>query len=152
MHTLSADFSKPQAVLCNLFFSYRRDNSFWWSPCSQCKIFQHSVLCFQALYMCSNSKLGRKFHLLFVPFAIFFGLNNLQAIDYICFILLNIILDVNLTVYWCKQCTITYLLLTSKEKKKFNLCWNNKRLFREKEKGKTWDKDYNISLIAQKAE
>lgn len=117
MHTLSADFSKPQAVLCNLFFSYRRDNSFWWSPCSQCKIFQHSVLCFQALYMCSNSKLGRKFHLLFVPFAIFFGLNNLQAIDYICFILLNIILDVNLTVYWCKQCTITYLLLTSKEKK-----------------------------------
>lgn len=117
MHTLSADFSKPQAVLCNLFFSYRRDNSFWWSPCSQCKIFQHSVLCFQALYMCSNSKLGRKFHLLFVPFAIFFGLNNLQAIDYICFILLNIILDVNLTVYWCKQCTITYFLLTSKEKK-----------------------------------
>lgn len=49
-HILFADFSKPQAVLCNLFFSYCRNNSFWWSPCTQCKIFSTKFLFLSCLF------------------------------------------------------------------------------------------------------
>ena len=45
---LFAEFCKSQAILCDLFFSYRGDYYFWGSPCAHCKIFLHLVLCFQA--------------------------------------------------------------------------------------------------------
>lgn len=75
--------------------------------------------------------------LLVVTFANFFGLNNLERIDYGCFYFINHYPQCESnSLYWCKKCSIAYstpfLLLV-------NHCWNT-RDFSKREKGKTWVK------------